>query len=397
MESDGVLDVGVDIQGASTNVVGGTTAAERNVISGNGVEPSGAGVRIVGSTATENAVRGNAIGLSTDGQLELPNRVGVAVAGGASDNVVGGSTFESTNFIAGNTEDGVSIRASGNRVQSNFIGFTWNTASRRRARRQRRPRRSGHCERHGDHQQHDRQQRWRWGLRGRRDGWRLDPAHEDSPERGPRHRPRAGRRDARTMASATPTPGPNGLQNFPELEDVTFDGSSVTVQGTLESAPSTTFALDFFSSGVSVVNPVGCDPSGFGEGAGEFGSDERHHECGRSSRRSRRRSRLPSVSPGAFITATATASGRKHVRVLRVLRDRGGAAGPSSSRTRTTAEQARSGRRFSTPTRPKARKRSRSPSPARAATRSRSQQRCRRSRAPPRSTERARAASSALR
>ena len=52
MASNGVLGFGVDIQGASTNVIGGTTAAERNVISGNGVE-AGAGVRLIGSAATK--------------------------------------------------------------------------------------------------------------------------------------------------------------------------------------------------------------------------------------------------------------------------------------------------------------------------------------------------------
>ncbi|UCF76052.1 MAG: DUF4347 domain-containing protein, partial [Betaproteobacteria bacterium] len=48
---------GIEIQGTS-NIVGGTTAADRNVISGN----TGEGILITGTTALSNAVRGNYIG-----------------------------------------------------------------------------------------------------------------------------------------------------------------------------------------------------------------------------------------------------------------------------------------------------------------------------------------------
>ena len=301
MESNGVLGFGVDIQGASTNVVGGTTAAERNVISGNGVE-TGAGVRIIGSTATENAVRGNVIGLSTDGRLEVPNRVGVDVAGAASDNDIG-STFPS-NWIAGNTQDGVRISASGNRVQGNFIGFTWvGEASVVQLGN------DGHGIRVSASET---QISNNTIANSGGDGVFVAAETDRVSIRSTRTRFNAGLGIDLEPDGVTPNDGvgdadigPNGLQNFPELEDVTFDGSSVTVQGTLRSTPSTTFALDFFASSASASNPDGCDPTGFGEGANAFGSANVTTNVDGFATISATFS-APSVSPGAFITATAT-------------------------------------------------------------------------------------------
>src|SRR6185369_5300590 len=54
--------------------------------------------------------------------------------------------------------------------------------------------------------------------------------------------------------------GAHNLQNFPLLTSVSSNGSSTTIQGTLNSKPATTFRIDFYS------NAAG-DPSGNGEGA----------------------------------------------------------------------------------------------------------------------------------
>jgi CSLREA domain-containing protein len=53
--------------------------------------------------------------------------------------------------------------------------------------------------------------------------------------------------------------GPNSLQNFPVLTSATSVGGSTTIQGTLNSAASTTYTIEFY------VNDV-CDPSGYGQG-----------------------------------------------------------------------------------------------------------------------------------
>lgn len=58
--------------------------------------------------------------------------------------------------------------------------------------------------------------------------------------------------------------GPNGLQNFPTIETVTFDGSTVQVAGGLSSEPNRTYRIEMFAS------PNG-DSSGHGEGEHPLG------------------------------------------------------------------------------------------------------------------------------
>ena len=61
---------GVDIRhGARNNLIGGSTAADRNIISGNDY----AGVRIDGSTTMSNTVAGNWIGVDADGARARAN------------------------------------------------------------------------------------------------------------------------------------------------------------------------------------------------------------------------------------------------------------------------------------------------------------------------------------
>jgi len=52
--------------------------------------------------------------------------------------------------------------------------------------------------------------------------------------------------------------GPNNLQNFPVLTSATTTGGSISVTGTLDSTPSTSFTIPVFLS-------YTCDPSGYGE------------------------------------------------------------------------------------------------------------------------------------
>jgi hypothetical protein len=57
----------------------------------------------------------------------------------------------------------------------------------------------------------------------------------------------------------------NNLQNHPVLTSVTFGGGNVTITGTLNSTPSSTFDIDFFRN-------AACDASGFGEGQTYLGT-----------------------------------------------------------------------------------------------------------------------------
>jgi parallel beta-helix repeat protein len=108
--------------GSQHNVVGGSTAGERNIISGNG----GDGVRINGTGTMSNTVSGNYIGTDVNGTSALGNdRGGVEIRDGASDNLIGGDTAGERNLISGNSNVGVSIYGSAttnNTVSGNYIG-----------------------------------------------------------------------------------------------------------------------------------------------------------------------------------------------------------------------------------------------------------------------------------
>jgi hypothetical protein len=90
---------GVNIgAGASNNTVGGSTAGERNVISGNGSPEvrGGDGVVIGDEGSSGNVVQGNYIGVNAAGTEALPNVYGICILNGADQNMVRG------NVISGN-------------------------------------------------------------------------------------------------------------------------------------------------------------------------------------------------------------------------------------------------------------------------------------------------------
>ncbi|HUA65564.1 MAG TPA: M12 family metallopeptidase [Alphaproteobacteria bacterium] len=81
---------------ANSNVIGGTTPAARNVISGN----TGAGYGIAIGTANSNVVEGNYIGTDVSGKLPVPNSfAGLAVESGSVGNVIGGTAAGAGNVI----------------------------------------------------------------------------------------------------------------------------------------------------------------------------------------------------------------------------------------------------------------------------------------------------------
>lgn len=112
---------GVQISGGATaNFVGGTTAADANVISGNDI----AGVGIFGPGTDGNSVLGNRIGTDRTGSYRIGNIIGVAIHSSAKNNIVGGPGL-GQNLISGNWNAGVSIFNSGtegNQVLNNRIG-----------------------------------------------------------------------------------------------------------------------------------------------------------------------------------------------------------------------------------------------------------------------------------
>jgi len=110
---------GIFVQSA-TNTIGGTTTAERNVISGN----TKAGVFFFLQYAHHNKVTGNYIGTDVTGAKAIANQNGVHV-NGAQYNTIGGTTAGARNILSGNLHDGVLINsatASYNTVLGNYIG-----------------------------------------------------------------------------------------------------------------------------------------------------------------------------------------------------------------------------------------------------------------------------------
>ena len=123
---------GIQIIAVSNNTVGGAASAMGNIISGNG----GEGVRIDGTLATGNVVRGNYIGTDVTGSKGVGNTAsGVYIRRAPSNSVIGNVISGNTGFagitICGNTGfcgggdvplvDETS-NASANVVQGNLVG-----------------------------------------------------------------------------------------------------------------------------------------------------------------------------------------------------------------------------------------------------------------------------------
>ena len=178
---------GVRIDGAANNMVGGTTAAARNIISGNDQR----GVTIEDAGATGNKVMGNYIGTDKNGTADLGNFASGVFIGDAPDNTVGGTTAGARNIISGNDGSGVDIfgaSATGNHIPSNSI--------------------NGNGE---------------LGIDLGDNGVTANDASDGDV-------------------------GPNNLQNYPILTSAKTTKLATTIKGTLNSTASTTFTLRFFSS-----------------------------------------------------------------------------------------------------------------------------------------------------
>ena len=115
---------GLMVESSSTNVtIGGTAAGAGNVISG--FTSRGAWITTTGTVT----IQGNYIGTNAAGTAALGNVVGLYIDDGG-DVVVGGSTAAARNVISGNTSHGIHVAGSGViSIQGNYIGVAANGSS----------------------------------------------------------------------------------------------------------------------------------------------------------------------------------------------------------------------------------------------------------------------------
>ncbi len=233
---------GLYLEGSQNVVVGGTSPGARNVISGNG--DAGFDIEYMSSGAQAAVtIQGNYIGTAADGISNLGNGYEGILLYESSDCIVGGTTPGAGNIIAFSAGAGVTVDsepALNNSIRGNSI--------------------------HSNAE---------LGIELHQSGGvtQNDTGDTDS--------------------------GENNFQNFPVLTSATSNGTSTTVNGTLNSIQSLNYAVEFFSS------PT-CDPSGNGEGQTFLGSTNAATDANGDATFN---ATLPiGVTAGHFVTATATDS-----------------------------------------------------------------------------------------
>ena len=125
-------EIGILLDETRGNIIGGTTVADRNLVSGNFQR----GIQM--SEADFNVIRGNRIGTNAtgtdslgNGNFDFPVAAGILLVD-SSDNIIGGKTANARNLISGNFGNGVSLVDEGgggsdrNRIEGNYIGVNVN-------------------------------------------------------------------------------------------------------------------------------------------------------------------------------------------------------------------------------------------------------------------------------
>jgi len=98
----------------SYNIIGGTEAGSINLISGNNSE----GLVLYGNS---NQVLGNYIGTDITGTENLGNgRDGINISG--KNNIIGGTTTAALNLVSGNQGSGINVSDNNNQILGNYIG-----------------------------------------------------------------------------------------------------------------------------------------------------------------------------------------------------------------------------------------------------------------------------------
>ena len=109
--------IGISVM-CNGNTIGGTSANDRNIISGNGIT----GITVEGGSG--NTIIGNYMGTNAAGTAIVANtNAGLYLYNNANNNIIGGTAPGSANVISGNFYFGLAITSStGNLIRGNFIG-----------------------------------------------------------------------------------------------------------------------------------------------------------------------------------------------------------------------------------------------------------------------------------
>lgn len=115
----GNTQFGISLFGASNNnVIGGTTSASRNVISGNDLH----GILFFNSGSTGNTISGNYIGVGSGGTTDIGNTgAGVLIGASSNANKIGGDTAGEANLIRFNDDNGVIVNGVNNAITGNSL------------------------------------------------------------------------------------------------------------------------------------------------------------------------------------------------------------------------------------------------------------------------------------
>ncbi len=304
--ADGTSDVGNRWYGiyssAANNTIGGNVAGAGNVISGTGTSGGGAvGVHLT-SSASGTTIQGNIVGLNAAGTAALAND-GNGITIQSSNNTIGGTTATTRNVISGNAATGLWLDGSSNTVRGNYFGLGVNGTTS-----------IGNS----------------WdgitisgnnniiGGTGASDGNVLANNGDDGIEVTSSGTGNSFLRNSiynnSSMAidlggnNSTPTlndfndtdSGTNGLQNFPVLKTATTINGNTTITGKLNSTANTTYRIEFYS------NPYGtAESTGYGEARTYLGSTSVTTDANGNATISANLTGV-SLATGATVTATAT-------------------------------------------------------------------------------------------
>ena len=177
-----------------------------------------AGIVVTGQTALGNKIQGNRIGVGVDGTTPLPNPgYGILISSYAASNIIGDPVPATTSGSGGPTNSGLANIIANNglagiSLQPSFVS--------------------------GNPQQNS--------ILGNsinnNGGLGIDLGNFGAPR-----------------LNGNDPNGPNILLHYPVLSSATVAGNSVTIAGTLNSGANSTYRIEFFSDAVA-------DPSGYGEG-----------------------------------------------------------------------------------------------------------------------------------